>query len=389
MPAEQLAVDLSTVQKIAEKGIANGYAALGADGKVPTTQLPSTGWTPSLLQPFWSEYKLDRMDMLRADTFSWQNGTVYSAVYNLLFGEYNNSASTEQTESGITFKVTPRGFRIADATQEQAILNLYNTTGVAGYFILDTTNTRFKLPRTKYGFVGLRDTVGSYVPESLPQHKHFEFGTTGTSPGDSAMLHLTPDAQALPFNAVNGYSACTLPKTDSPATVGLSSTAIQSSAYQDNAPVQQRATQMYLYFYVGEYTQTAIEQTAGLNAELFNNKVDKSDLQLCHVVVSTYKNGTSWYRIYDDGWCEQGGEIYQNAASAIVVSLLKPYKDTSYFATRTPGFGTGSYNAAAFSRDDVNIWNVTTSSFTAQTYHAEGINRFRWYTAGYLVEGEY
>jgi hypothetical protein len=31
---------------------------------------------------------------------------------------------------------------------------------------------------------------------------------------------------------------------------------------------------MYLYFYVGDYSQSAIEQTAGLNSELFNNKVD-------------------------------------------------------------------------------------------------------------------
>jgi hypothetical protein len=29
-----------------------------------------------------------------------------------------------------------------------------------------------------------------------------------------------------------------------------------------------------LYFYVGDYTQSAIEQTAGLNSELFNGKAD-------------------------------------------------------------------------------------------------------------------
>jgi hypothetical protein len=47
-----------------------------------------------------------------------------------------------------------------------------------------------------------------------------------------------------------------------------------SSTYQNGAPVQERATQMYLYFYVGDYSQTATEQTAGLNAELFNGKAD-------------------------------------------------------------------------------------------------------------------
>lgn len=337
------------------------------------------GWTPSLLQPFWSEYKLDRMDMLRADTFSWQNGVTYSAAYNLLLEEYNNTASTEQTENEITFKVTPRGFRIADATQEQAILNLYNTIGVAWYYILDTTNTRFKLPRTKYGFVGLRDTVGKYVPESLPQHKHFEFGTTGISPGDDARLHLTPDAQALPFNLINGYAACTLPKTDSPATVGLSSTAIQSSAYQDNAPVQQCATQMYLYFYVGEYTQTAVEQTAGLNAELFNEKMDR-DLSNratnIHFIIETYQNGTSWYRVYDDGWCEQGGyRIYPTSN----ITFLKPFKDTNFAVITQP---TGKHIITGAVATFQANYNYTTTDF--QTIANVNITSFVWLAVGYI-----
>jgi len=32
-----------TPENVAKKGVANGYASLGADGKVPTTQLPSMG----------------------------------------------------------------------------------------------------------------------------------------------------------------------------------------------------------------------------------------------------------------------------------------------------------------------------------------------------------
>lgn len=261
--AEEASQTLSTKEDKANKGIANGYAALDADGKVPAAQLPNTGWRPSLLQPFWSEYELDRMDMLRADTFSWQNGTAYSAVYSLLFGEYNNSASTEQAENGITFKVTPRGFRIADATQEQAILDLYNTTGVAGYFIIDPTNTRFKLPRTKYGFVGLRDSVGGYVVESLPNITG-SFSMNGAKVGDAKGCFSHSTTTKTRASSITDTGDCV-----------VSFDATQSSiAYRNNAPVQQRATQMYLYFYVGEYTQTAVEQTAGLNAELFNNKVD-------------------------------------------------------------------------------------------------------------------
>lgn len=49
------------------------------------------------------------------------------------------------------------------------------------------------------------------------------------------------------------------------------------------------------------------------------------------VVVETYKNDTSWYRVYSDGWCEQGGELTTiNVDTTTTVSLLKPYSNTNY-----------------------------------------------------------
>ena len=41
-----------------------------------------------------------------------------------------------------------------------------------------------------------------------------------------------------------------------------------------STPAEDTGQYKYLYFYVGNFTQTAIENTAGLNAELFNEKVD-------------------------------------------------------------------------------------------------------------------
>lgn len=263
--AEEASQTLSTKEDKANKGIANGYAGLDAEGKVPKAQLPSTGWTPSLLQPFWSEYKLNRLDMLRADIFSWQNGVTYSQVYNLLVEEYNNSASTEQSESGITFKVTPRGFRIADATQEQAILNLYNTTGVAWYFILDTANTRFKLPRMKY--------LASVKIKQTP----ITAGTEMTSLGNCLKLGTSRSTSPNWYNIVQKPSASAVQLAQLLSGESVTSVNIDQSnlvADLSNTVNPQTLDNMYLYFYVGEYTQTAVEQTAGLNAELFNNKVD-------------------------------------------------------------------------------------------------------------------
>ncbi|MEE1029648.1 MAG: hypothetical protein UIC65_01355, partial [Alphaproteobacteria bacterium] len=83
-------------------------------------------------------------------------------------------ASTTETigDITITYYRAKNGRKICLPDQESNLLTLYNSTGVAWYYILDTENKRFKLPRTKYGFTGLRDIVGNYVPESLPTHTH-------------------------------------------------------------------------------------------------------------------------------------------------------------------------------------------------------------------------
>ena len=572
--AEEATLATDEKEDKSNKGIANGYASLGEDAKVPAEQLPDLGWRPSIGQHFWSQYRLDRMDMLRADTFSWQNGVTYEEYYNLLLSEYNNEESiihknllknsfsitgsditikngiasgfsstswieakdnfspesnnwemffkfttgtigTEQhivntssvtyqafsifvsasgvinfngfanntttvlasivgttvltantdyvvkvsysSETGYTlelgaskdnlqiegtssvvtpitqgqrvtlgadfqaggayytaawtgkidlkdsyisinneiwwqgyneilYKQTPKGFIITDASQEEVVLRLYETTGVAWYHILDIANTRFKLPRMKYLASVKRSNTAPVLGNGTALGLTNGVGNAGAS---ALAGHYTFAAVTAAYGKPISTTGATGDYLS--GMVGVTTDSEKSGLVADlsNAVSTQILDNMYLYFYVGEYTQTAIEQTAGLNAEMFNNKVDKSDLQIAHVVIDTYQNGTSWYRVYSDGWCEQGGEIYQNAAAAIVVSLVRPYKNTSYFVVRVPGFGTGSYTAAAFTRDDVNIWNITTSSFTAQTYNSEGLNRFRWYTAGYLVEGEY
>lgn len=388
VPAEQLAVDLSTVQKIAEKGVANGYAGLDAEGKVPSTQLPSTGWTPSLLQPFWSEYKLDRMDMLRADTFSWQNGVTYSAVYNLLFGEYNNAASTEQTENGITFKVTPRGFRIADATQEQAILNLYNTTGVAGYFIIDTANTRFKLPRMKY----LASVKGAAQAPVMPYDS--EQATLKASDYASKLAYFAhTNGQAngtILCNNKQGTLAIPLNQTQNPSALGASfggnygtwGGTFTPMMYADlsNTVTPQTLDNMYLYFYVGEYTQTVIEQTAGLNAELFNVKMDRdlsNRTSNIHFVIETSDKSIlpSWYRIYDDGWCEQGGYSFPAIAD---ITFLKPFKDINFTVITQ---ATAKMATSGISAYQANL-NYTTHGF--KTIANINIAGYVWQASGYI-----
>lgn len=109
-----------------------------------------------------------------------------------------------------------------------------------------------------------------------------------------------------------------------------------------------------LYYYVGATVQNANLIDAGRMQEQITNINASSRGYL----VESYVNGRSWYRVYSDGWCEQGGQITVTEA-ATNITLLKSYKDNNYNAvgcqanTNTAGYHT--INVAAYSATQVQI----------------------------------
>lgn len=164
------------------------YNCQFSDGQVVITTVPSNSGTLQQLKD-WCD----------------ANSYTYNAAASIDELEcYKTVPSSSETVAGttITYYRTFNDMKIVVGdTQIANAESIYNSTGVAWYYILDTVNQRFKLPRTKFAETGLRDT-----------------------------------------------------------------------AYGNSTTVQPPATQMYLYFYIGNYTMTAIENTAGLNASLFNDK---------------------------------------------------------------------------------------------------------------------
>ena len=55
------------------------------------------------------------------------------------------------------------------------------------------------------------------------------------------------------------------------------------------------------------------------------------------VIVKTYRNGSDWYRVYSDGWCEQGGRTTINANTTKTIDLLVAYADTNYYSSANGG----------------------------------------------------
>ena len=224
----------------------------------------SGGYHPDIFDWKWADHQVNDVQWLRADTFSWQDGDVYEAAYNHLADDVANGTIQNETIAGISisYYLAPDGHKITTPSLLNNVEQIYNATGVAWYYVWDNTNKRFKLPRTKFGVTGLRDTVGKYVAPGLPN-------ITG-----SFGIYLRSDWQNGAFyqSSGNGYN------TGGGVYGGASAIGFDASRsnalYGAATTVQSPATQMYLYFYVGEFTQTALENTAGVTTETLNSKAD-------------------------------------------------------------------------------------------------------------------
>ena len=221
----------------------------------------------------WSDHVINNESWMCADDFNWIDGSVFSAAWNELKSEWDlatvDSTPAQQDVIGditINYWKSPKGYKLVEyggdtpETNENLLQQLYDEVGIAWYYLIDTTGQiRFKLPRTKYGFVGVRSGAGNFVDESLPQHTHFIANYGGIATGGAFM----------------SYASSAAPSTLNSGKVG------DSSVYQDGANVQQKSTEMHLYFYLADFVRTPLESNLNTfiteTKETLNEKVNVSD----------------------------------------------------------------------------------------------------------------
>lgn len=158
----------------------------------------------------------------------------------------NNQVVWSPYKNVVKYRKTPKGYKIASDSQSANIQSLYDDKGIAWYYIIDGTNKKFKLPRSKFAFVGVRNGVGNFVDETLPNIK-----------GNLKFTQSTDRVADGCFERATEYENTTKGGGDISGIPTLFNASLSSSTYQDGAPVQQRSTEMYLYFYVGETIQGA------------------------------------------------------------------------------------------------------------------------------------
>ena len=405
-----------------------------------------SSYHPDLFDWKWADHQLNDVQWLRADTFSWQSGSVYQAAFDELFNDiythttwyvsdqplvrtysptpvvgdpvyyelypttqvgtvtayddvnntitvsngytyaYNSNqyvTPTTETVAGITVTYYPgtSGRKIVPTAYMSAVESVYTATGVAWYYIIDVPNKQFKLPRTKHnkytetlGVVGNgRNTVytnGSYDCVFNPY-----FGASNNG--------IFVDRKAANIGVAVGTAMGTATNITEHTAIGLNTDPTKTNVL--TTPIPQDTDQYkYLYFYVGEFTQTAIENTAGLNAELFNDKVDVG-----HEVIAfqapTAGNNYTWYRLYADGWVEQGGRVIDNTqrtSSSIVLPI--EMNDAYYTISATPLSTSTDLRAG-----HISTGSITTTGFAYGWLNGSNAVTFDmcWQVSGMAAQG--
>lgn len=94
-------------------------------------------------------------------------------------------------------------------------------------------------------------------------------------------------------------------------------------------------------------------------------------------VIKTYRDGTSWYRIWSDGWIEQGG--YQQFTHENIVTLFTSFTTTDYNIITTSSCET-------LEAGTIMPYNKTKTNFTVNCGNGSdnSLNVYGyWYAYGY------
>ena len=239
----------------------------------------------------------------------------------LLGGEYSRTAYADLW----AWVQTQQGYLIEESVwQAKAAAN----SGNVPFYSKGNGSSTFRVPALKCWVRGADSisTVGGYLVAGLPNIK----GEAGSE--ISAKTELSCTGALYQILVSTGGEA-----NGNYKYVGLGFDASRSNPIYGSSATVQPPSIVGLWCVKAYGTVTNVGSTDVTNistgltqaetriSALENSKVDKSGNAW---VVETYRNGTEWYRVWSDGWVEQGGlaKMSHNVAH----NLLKPFADTNY-----------------------------------------------------------
>lgn len=226
-------------------------------------------------------------------------------------------------------------------TEEQWQTSI-TTYGVCGKFVYDDVNNTVRLPKITGIVEGTTDltALGDLVEAGLPNitgtfyNSNYKQMHNGSSPYASSSGAFTNTNQGGTGGSNWGANGG----------VFTFNASRSSDVYGKSSTVQPQTIKVLYYIVIATSTKTDIEVdidqvTTDIN-QIVTDLSGKANTDLTNVpnskaiLTESYVNGTSWYRVYSDGWCEQGGCIQSPTNGNNNISFIKPFVDTTYYFNR-------------------------------------------------------
>ena len=159
----------------------------------------------------------------------------YAHIYNDTVGITPSTETINGVQ--IPYYLASDGHKIVMSSNKSFLDTLFSRTGIAWYYILDTTprSERIWLPRSTYNFSISTSDVGKYIAPALPSHTH------------KLNLKFSSSSSSGPYPNHGGSNTCAH-GTDDLQTDGAS---WAGGTIETGNTVQPPATKMFLYFYCG------------------------------------------------------------------------------------------------------------------------------------------
>lgn len=264
------------------------------------------------------------------------------------------------------------------------------TYGVCGKFVYDSTNNTVRLPKITGIIEGTTDltALGDLVEAGLPNIT-----------GDISTYYRIQAASGA-FNPYGtgdnggdagnyGYRGATFDASRS------------SSIYGNSSTVQPQTIKAFYYIVIANSTKTDIQVDIDEIATDLNGKADRDLSNLTNglsntictttatttstatnvrpaVVVENYVNGTSWYRVWSDGWKEQGGVVDMPSIAWYQVTFLKAFSNTNYCCV-----GSQSTTSTSYSYTNAEFLCSRTSNTYMNISLYSNTGTAQWYACGY------
>ena len=130
----------------------------------------------------------------------------------------------------------------------------------------------------------------------------------------------------------------------------------------------------------GYNTNTRLNTLEGYNTNTRLNTLEKA------YIVETYRNGNNWYRVWSNGFCEQGGLIHKGSGEVAnnLITFFKPYLEVPnvIFTRRFNSDTSGSSTAIQIRTHSV--WNVTLTGFYCYANAWSNSSEY-WEAKGYIA----